>query len=541
VSAIAVLAEGTRNKKVAETLLNADSSRGHTVFNVAVYTGAPPPDGVAGAAAVLDTKTGLPMPGYKLWSRLSVVDLAGSERASRTKSDGDRLREAGSINNSLSVLMRCFDGLREMSAHPARAAKKMLPVRESKLTRIFADALGGAGAGRIVMVVNAGPAAADFDETLQALKYGAKARDIKVTKDRSLLPAHGAPAFGYDDHGRRKRKGGESLSTMGGGGGDAEAAGAAATLSGAAAAAAVAAPTGKAAAAVPGTKAAGAKQPVAPAPLRAGRRAGGGKESIASTSSHSTASTYASHGGLARVAPGKAAAAVAAPPAGGYANKAGVGAKPAVGRGQGAAGSAAAAPAAGKLAGAATTTAPAAAAAAAAAAEAAADSNAHAGEDDEMDAADAAVPAYATEGDEEVEDEEFGGEAAAAAEGGDVDDDDDDDDDDDNDDTAPAAMRLPVAAQHHARSGAAAQPAVDAAALEAAVTARVRGELLAEYEAALGQASETWGREREALVDEVRALTREVAALEERLEDSEDRVAGVEAEVSGSGSGSWRR
>ena len=66
--------------------------------------------------------------------QLSLVDLAGSERNSRTKTSGERLREAGSINNTLMTLRSCIEILRE---NQQNATAKMVPYRDSKITHLF--------------------------------------------------------------------------------------------------------------------------------------------------------------------------------------------------------------------------------------------------------------------------------------------------------------------------------------------------------------------------------------------------------------------
>lgn len=101
------------SSQMAHTQLNADSSRSHTVFVISVYAISGGAGGTTAAADVVNRMTGQPAEGCSLWSRVSVVDLAGSERAARTGIEGERLKEAASINNSLMVLMKCFDVMRE--------------------------------------------------------------------------------------------------------------------------------------------------------------------------------------------------------------------------------------------------------------------------------------------------------------------------------------------------------------------------------------------------------------------------------------------
>lgn len=94
-------------------------------------------------------------------SQLSLVDLAGSERTNRTKNTGQRLREAGNINNSLMTLRSCLEILRE---NQMQGTSKMVPYRDSKLTHLFKNYFDGEGQVRMVVCVN--PRADDYDETI---------------------------------------------------------------------------------------------------------------------------------------------------------------------------------------------------------------------------------------------------------------------------------------------------------------------------------------------------------------------------------------
>ena len=225
-AALEIMREGATSKCVAETQLNADSSRSHTVFSISMFVreagaaaasaGQPAPAAAAASSSssssaiappaallgndVFNSQTGTVAPGYRLWSRINIVDLAGSERQSRTMNSGARLREAGAINSSLMTLMKCFETMRANASLPA-ARRQRVPFRESKLTRLFGDSLGGHGTGSTIMVVNACPSAADFDETLHALKYGALVKDVRIVKDRMVKLGAAAPQYGQD--GRR--------------------------------------------------------------------------------------------------------------------------------------------------------------------------------------------------------------------------------------------------------------------------------------------------------------------------------------------------
>ena len=98
------------------------------------------------------------------------MDLAGSERASKTGAQGEQLKEGANINKSLSTLGNVISALVEgKAAH--------VPYRDSKLTRLLQDSLGGNT--KTCMVANVGPADWNYDETLSTLRYANRAKNIK--------------------------------------------------------------------------------------------------------------------------------------------------------------------------------------------------------------------------------------------------------------------------------------------------------------------------------------------------------------------------
>lgn len=122
---------GNTNRITRSTLMNDVSSRSHAIFTIRIDS-----------KNSLDNKTTI--------GKLNLVDLAGSERLSRTQATGDRLREASSINQSLSVLGNVISALVDVkSTH--------IPYRNSKLTRLLKDSLGGnsktAMVSRVVLCV----------------------------------------------------------------------------------------------------------------------------------------------------------------------------------------------------------------------------------------------------------------------------------------------------------------------------------------------------------------------------------------------------
>jgi len=151
---VQLMALGFKNRRTAETSMNKDSSRSHSIFTVYVES------------SELDEKKNVRI---KL-GKLNLVDLAGSERQKKTGTTGDRLKEANKINLSLSALGNVISALVDgKSSH--------IPYRDSKLTRLLQDSLGGNT--KTVMIANVSPASDSYDETLGTLRYAARAKHIK--------------------------------------------------------------------------------------------------------------------------------------------------------------------------------------------------------------------------------------------------------------------------------------------------------------------------------------------------------------------------
>lgn len=150
-----VMNEGTSNRSVAETKMNKESSRSHSIFTIYIET------------AVEDEK----LKETKIKAgKLNLVDLAGSERQSKTGATGDTLKEATKINLSLSALGNVISALVDgKSSH--------IPYRDSKLTRLLQDSLGGNT--KTVMIAALSPADYNYDESLSTLRYAARAKSIK--------------------------------------------------------------------------------------------------------------------------------------------------------------------------------------------------------------------------------------------------------------------------------------------------------------------------------------------------------------------------
>ena len=134
--------------------MNKDSSRSHSIFTIYVETAQADESGEQRIKA----------------GKLNLVDLAGSERQSKTQATGARLKEATQINLSLSALGNVISALVEgKSGH--------IPYRDSKLTRLLQDSLGGNT--KTVMIAAISPADFNFDETFTTLRYASRAKNIK--------------------------------------------------------------------------------------------------------------------------------------------------------------------------------------------------------------------------------------------------------------------------------------------------------------------------------------------------------------------------
>eukprot|EP00775_Hariotina_reticulata_P002385 gene2385-2689_t len=148
-----VLDRGTSKRRTAETLLNKRSSRSHSVFTITIHM----KETTAEGEDVI--KIG----------KLNLVDLAGSENISRSGAKDNRAREAGNINQSLLTLGRVITALVEHSGH--------VPYRDSKLTRLLRDSLGGKTKTCIIATI--GPSVVCLEETISTLDYAHRAKNIR--------------------------------------------------------------------------------------------------------------------------------------------------------------------------------------------------------------------------------------------------------------------------------------------------------------------------------------------------------------------------
>lgn len=149
-----VMNVGNQNRTVGATDMNHHSSRSHAIFIITIE--------------MSETISGIK--NQVRVGKLNLVDLAGSERQSKSKADPERLKEASKINLSLSALGNVISALENgNSTH--------IPYRDSKLTRLLSDSLGGNS--KTLMIANIGPASYNYDESITTLRYANRAKNIK--------------------------------------------------------------------------------------------------------------------------------------------------------------------------------------------------------------------------------------------------------------------------------------------------------------------------------------------------------------------------
>uniref|UniRef100_A0A0K8UHY8 Kinesin-like protein KIF18A n=1 Tax=Bactrocera latifrons TaxID=174628 RepID=A0A0K8UHY8_BACLA len=156
-----LLSQGNSNRTQHPTDANAESSRSHAIFQVHIR--------------ITDRKTGT-----KRTVKLSMIDLAGSERAASTKGIGVRFKEGASINKSLLALGNCINKLADGMKH--------IPYRDSNLTRILKDSLGGNC--QTLMVANVSMSSLTYEDTYNTLKYASRAKKIRTTLRQNVLKSN---------------------------------------------------------------------------------------------------------------------------------------------------------------------------------------------------------------------------------------------------------------------------------------------------------------------------------------------------------------
>jgi kinesin family protein 3/17 len=144
---------GKRNRVVRKTNMNAESSRSHSIMSINI-----------------ETLTQIEGGEHVRSARLNLVDLAGSERVAKTGAEGMGFKEGVNINYELMILGNCIAAL-------TAKGNQHIPYRDSKLTMLLRDSLGGNA--RTMMIAAIGPASYNFSETMSTLRYAERAKKIE--------------------------------------------------------------------------------------------------------------------------------------------------------------------------------------------------------------------------------------------------------------------------------------------------------------------------------------------------------------------------
>ncbi|RXM91428.1 Kinesin-like protein kif7 [Acipenser ruthenus] len=166
---LSLLETGNTARHTGATQMNPQSSRSHTIFTVAM-------EQRQGSRAGHSTP-------HVLASKFHFVDLAGSERILKTGNTGERLKESIQINSGLLALGNVIGALGD----PKRKGTH-IPYRDSKITRILKDSLGGNA--KTLMIACISPSSSDFDESLNSLNYAKRAQNIQ---NRATVNCRGEP------------------------------------------------------------------------------------------------------------------------------------------------------------------------------------------------------------------------------------------------------------------------------------------------------------------------------------------------------------
>ncbi|KAJ6652652.1 hypothetical protein lerEdw1_011222 [Lerista edwardsae] len=164
VEILRMLDYGNKNRTQHPTDLNASSSRSHAVFQIYLRQ---------------QDKTASINQNVRI-AKMCLIDLAGSERASATKAKGARFREGANINRSLLALGNVINVL----ADP-KSKKQHIPYRNSRLTRLLKDSLGGNC--RTIIIAAVSPSSMFYDDTYNTLKYANRAKDIKSSLKSNVV------------------------------------------------------------------------------------------------------------------------------------------------------------------------------------------------------------------------------------------------------------------------------------------------------------------------------------------------------------------
>lgn len=165
---MAILQRGEAARSYASTNMNSESSRSHTIYRVSIEAREKQ---AAGEEGEQESSSAARV------SYLNLVDLAGSERQKSTKAEGKVLKEGANINKSLLALAAVINKLGDASKKVKGAKPAFIPYRDSKLTRILKQSLGGNTLTSILCAVT--PAPMHREETVSTLKFGQTCKNIK--------------------------------------------------------------------------------------------------------------------------------------------------------------------------------------------------------------------------------------------------------------------------------------------------------------------------------------------------------------------------
>jgi len=152
---VEIILQGTKNRKKGSHDLNKDSSRSHSILTVYLIS-----EYNSGGES------------YKKYGKISFVDLAGSERLKETNSKGGMVKETGNINKSLFVLGKVISSLTDK-----KNTNQHIPYRDSKLTMLLMDSIGGTA--KTLMIACVSPSSVYSDETMSTLNYASRTMNIK--------------------------------------------------------------------------------------------------------------------------------------------------------------------------------------------------------------------------------------------------------------------------------------------------------------------------------------------------------------------------
>ncbi|KAK8921291.1 Kinesin-like protein FLA10 [Platanthera zijinensis] len=176
---ISFLMRGSQSRATGSTNMNSQSSRSHAIFTICL-------EQKKNADCCRDESDTNDFFGEILIAKFHLVDLAGSERAKRTGADGLRLKEGIHINKGLLALGNVISALGD---EKKRKDGGHVPYRDSKLTRLLQDSLGGNS--KTVMIACISPADSNAEETINTLKYANRARNIQnkavINRDPALI------------------------------------------------------------------------------------------------------------------------------------------------------------------------------------------------------------------------------------------------------------------------------------------------------------------------------------------------------------------